>query len=99
MESMDTTLGGIVATGIPESTLTYEQTACLLCGEGNSPVVYDGLSDWLCGGPGRFAIVECRGCGLRYLNPRPCEASIGQYYPVDYPGHSLSTMAAKSLRG
>ncbi len=27
-----------------------------------------------------FQVVECRECGFRYLNPRPCSDEIGRYY-------------------
>ena len=33
-----------------------------------------------------FTIVKCEGCGLLYLNPRPTEAEIGQFYPPQYFG-------------
>ncbi len=31
-----------------------------------------------------FVLVECAGCGLRYLNPRPTEAALGLFYPEVY---------------
>ena len=31
-----------------------------------------------------FHVVECRRCGLLYVNPRPTEAEIGKFYPETY---------------
>lgn len=31
-----------------------------------------------------FTLVRCRRCQLVYMNPRPDEQSIGQFYPADY---------------
>ena len=33
-----------------------------------------------------FTIVKCEECGLLYLNPRPIQAEIGQFYPPQYFG-------------
>jgi SAM-dependent methyltransferase len=33
-----------------------------------------------------FTIVRCGQCGVLYLNPRPAESEIGQYYPSQYFG-------------
>ena len=35
----------------------------------------------------RFRLVRCEDCGLHFLNPRPSEAIIGEYYPDDYAAH------------
>ena len=34
-----------------------------------------------------FDLVACDGCGLRYLNPRPTEASLSAFYPETYYAH------------
>ncbi len=34
-----------------------------------------------------FAVVQCLDCGLCFTNPRPSEASIGQFYPSTYQPH------------
>ncbi len=31
-----------------------------------------------------YRVVECRGCGLLYVNPRPAEEEIGKFYPESY---------------
>lgn len=33
---------------------------------------------------GKFAVVECLKCGLRYTNPRPTRKAIAAFYPEDY---------------
>ena len=61
-----------------------ETIACVLCGEKDSTVkvvqrdVNLGLSDK------EFTLVQCKGCGLIYLNPRPTPAEISVYYPSEY---------------
>ena len=45
-----------------------------------------------------FVIVECENCGFKFTNPRPDEASIGQYYESeDYISHS-NTRRGLSIR-
>jgi SAM-dependent methyltransferase len=44
--------------------------------------------DILHGLPGLFRLVRCRGCGHVYLNPRPTQQTISQYYPADYSPHA-----------
>lgn len=34
--------------------------------------------------PEPFAVVECTGCGLRYINPRPSPDEMGPFYPDTY---------------
>ena len=34
----------------------------------------------------RFDVVECEGCGLGYVNPRPSAAEMQRYYPPEYYG-------------
>jgi len=64
-----------------------EAVACALCGGGET-------RPWLAardvefGGEEAFTIVQCRGCGLRFLNPRPAPADIGRYYPPAYYTHA-----------
>jgi SAM-dependent methyltransferase len=37
-------------------------------------------------GPGEFPVIECRRCGLAYLNPRPTPEAMARYYPRHYWG-------------
>ncbi len=63
--------------------ITWETTACPLCGESRSQAVCAG-TDLLYGCPGEFTLARCDGCGHVFLNPRPTRESIGRYYPSDY---------------
>lgn len=63
-----------------------EHVACNLCGADNSQWLFEGY-DRLHDLPGRFNVVRCRHCGLVYLDPRPTQDSIGDYYPDDYEPH------------
>ena len=31
-----------------------------------------------------FNVVECQGCGLLYINPRPTQEEMGKFYPETY---------------
>jgi 2-polyprenyl-3-methyl-5-hydroxy-6-metoxy-1,4-benzoquinol methylase len=40
----------------------------------------------------KFTIVQCQGCGLKFVNPRPDEAEISRYYESsDYISHDSKT--------
>jgi 2-polyprenyl-3-methyl-5-hydroxy-6-metoxy-1,4-benzoquinol methylase len=43
--------------------------------------------DLLHGLPGEFRLVQCKHCGLMYLNPQPTAHELGAYYPKDYEAH------------
>ena len=42
-----------------------------------------------------YRVVECRGCGLLYVNPRPAPEEIGKFYPESYSWKE--TLKAESL--
>lgn len=54
-----------------------------MCGEAASDRVYE-LEDTVWKRPGRFALVQCRGCTQGYLSPRPVPDHIGFYYEDFY---------------
>jgi SAM-dependent methyltransferase len=61
-----------------------EKVACCLCGPVGEDRVLT-VQDWRYGlSTDPFAIVQCRGCGLSYLNPRPVAQDIGGFYPGNY---------------
>jgi len=60
-----------------------ETVNCPLCGADDAEHLFD-ARDMLHGLPGRFRVVECRSCGLWYLNPRPAQEALTDYYPEDY---------------
>jgi SAM-dependent methyltransferase len=61
---------------------TWVDTSCCLCNEtaGRTvlPIPHPDAPN------GRTRIIECSGCGLRRLDPRPGEEAIGRYYGDDY---------------
>src|SRR5687767_10875268 len=60
-----------------------ESTICPLCGSANSEAVRCGR-DFLFAPDIEFTYVECAGCHLVYLNPRPSQQEIASYYPPEY---------------
>ncbi|HKU39819.1 MAG TPA: class I SAM-dependent methyltransferase [Polyangiales bacterium] len=60
-----------------------EEVACPLCGERSSRLVLYGR-DRLFARPGKYRIVACSTCELRYLSPRPTLAALGAHYPSSY---------------
>ena len=60
-----------------------EEVACPVCGE-DRPELVMLARDRLFGRPGTYRVVECRGCNMRYLSPRPTLAALGAHYPDDY---------------
>ena len=74
-----------------------EPTACLQCSQ-NDEVRVIAATDPLNTPGGEFHIVRCRRCGLSYTNPRPTQASIGQFYPAEYSCHDLRSRESRSWR-
>jgi len=71
-----------------------EHVDCHLCGVDDARVLFRkgdklGITD------DEFQVVECRRCGLVYVNPRPTEAEIGKFYPETYSWKE--TLEADSL--
>lgn len=64
-----------------------EVTRCAVCGADEAETVSYGW-DRLLGLPGTFRMCRCRECGLLYLNPRPTEEEMLQYYPEEYEPYS-----------
>lgn len=67
-----------------------ETIPCDLCG-GTEHQPYQDVVDRYSGES--FQLVECRQCGLIFLNPRPSAAEIGRYYPDTYEPHQQSAAA------
>ena len=57
---------------------------CGLCGASDVEVLFVGSAPRVPDGERTFRVVECRGCGLIYLNPRPEESELAAYYARDY---------------
>ena len=63
-----------------EALTEFEQVACDLCGEAETRP-FRITRDHLQGGTRPLSFVQCKQCGLIYLNPRPTRTQIGAYYP------------------
>src|SRR5262245_1588222 len=74
-----------------------EQIACPLCESSDGHVVLEGR-DLLFRRPGRYPLVRCESCGLKYVNPRPTPEALGRHYPEDYFGYSKPEDAPWFLR-
>ena len=64
--------------------------ACDLCGSSDATPVFTGRDARAPEQPGAFRVVECRACGLLYLNPRPEGPELAAYYPDEYYDHLAS---------
>ncbi len=60
-----------------------EYVTCDLCGADDYKVLFEG-KDRQHQMPGSFPVVQCHRCRLIYLNPRPAEETLSDYYPEDY---------------
>lgn len=57
---------------------------CDLCGKDDSKIIFENVHDtnlWL---PGKFNVVQCKNCGLNYVNPQLNPELIQKYYPEKY---------------
>jgi SAM-dependent methyltransferase len=62
---------------------TEEVADCLICGARGTTLHHE-LRDRVFGAPGVWRMVECRGCQLAWLDPRPTPADIGKAYATYY---------------
>jgi SAM-dependent methyltransferase len=78
-----------------------EYVNCNLCGIDDTQVLFRkkdkfGISQ------DEFHIVECRRCGLRYVNPRPTPEEMGKFYPKNYSWKETleaDSLPTRSIRG
>lgn len=56
---------------------------CEICGSSQQQFLFDGW-DRLFGTPGVFKVVQCKECGLIFVNPQPEPETLKEYYPKDY---------------
>ena len=62
---------------------SQEEVPCPMCGSREyETVMY--ARDRLFGRPGRYRVVQCKACELRYLSPRPTLDALGAHYPANY---------------
>jgi SAM-dependent methyltransferase len=64
----------------------FETIACYNCGSFEHTQFLTAQDDYT-GKPGRFTFVTCRGCGLRYQNPRLKVEAVKAYYDDEYIAH------------
>jgi len=74
----------------PPDGATLEWVRCYSC-DGASWEPFLTARDDLTGKPGQFRFVTCRGCGLRYQNPRIDLEHIKAYYDDEYIAHRKKT--------
>ena len=61
--------------------------SCIICGENQFNHYLDCKDHFL--SKQLFTIVECAGCGFRFINPRPTASELGKYYKSEnYISHS-----------
>ena len=63
--------------------MTLETVACNLCGSDEQSLVYE-MPDARFFREEVFKVVECKRCGLGFVNPRPTIEEIQRYYPAEY---------------
>jgi len=74
-----------------------KSVTCNLC-ESNTNIPLFQAED-LCFGPDRkFTLVKCSGCNLVFLNPRPPEEEMANYYPPAYFGTEKTLSDPEPLR-
>ena len=61
----------------------YETVGCNLCGSLDQQIVYK-KPDELFNTDEWFTVVECSRCGLGFVNPRPFEEDMPNYYPREF---------------
>lgn len=84
---------------IPASSrLVWEESPCPLCGSTQSKPVIEAPDPTPTSVGLWFAVVQCQRCSLRYTNPRPDAATIGQFYPANYQPHRRPRQLSRPMR-
>ena len=66
--------------------IKIHDVACDLCGSSDADFLFEG-KDRLYGCEGVFTYVQCKKCGLVYMNPQISPDDIGKFYPPAYGPH------------
>jgi hypothetical protein len=61
-----------------------EHAACNLCGADDAKLLYRQRDERLRVDDIEWNLVQCRRCGLGYLDPRPTREEVAAYYPESY---------------
>ncbi len=70
--------------------LALEAARCCICGTRDSEPVAVGEDFEYRTSPDSFLAVQCRRCGLVYLDPRPCLSELPRLYPDNYHAFDFS---------
>ena len=60
-----------------------EYTKCNLCGSSETKFLFQ-AADYEYYPNEKFCLVKCPDCGLVFINPRPNQAEMAKYYPLEY---------------
>ena len=60
-----------------------ERIPCPMCDAESERLVIE-VNDTMFGQPGKYRLVECEACAMRYINPRPTTTALARHYPGDY---------------
>lgn len=75
-----------------------QEINCNLCGANNTKHLYHGYDLWDTRSSSEkevFVVVQCKNCGLVYINPRVHPNDIAEYYREDYISHRGSIVTPK----
>ena len=64
--------------------MMLEHVRCDLCGSDDYRIRYRKPDNWLWLNLCEYPVVECSGCGLVYVNPRPTFQEMSNFYPPGY---------------
>lgn len=78
-------------------SVEMETVPCNLCGGSDLVPVYR-IPDVLYHPEEWFTVVECRNCGLGFVNPRPTQKSIDRYYPDTFFDYFKQEVAFHNTR-
>ncbi|MCU0549911.1 MAG: class I SAM-dependent methyltransferase [Leptolyngbya sp. Prado105] len=70
--------------------LAMTRVKCCVCEIDDADAVAVGEDFEYRTSPDTFLAVQCRGCGLVYLNPRPAMSQLDRIYPRDYHAYGFS---------
>lgn len=73
-----------------EKPLNMVPVNCCVCGVDNADPVAVGEDFEYRTSPDTFLAMQCRQCGLVYLNPRPAMDELSRIYPPDYHAYDFS---------
>jgi SAM-dependent methyltransferase len=74
-----------------DAPLQMEAICCNVCGSDEVIPLAVGEDFEYRTSPDSFLAVQCRGCGLVYLNPRPAMSELDRIYPPDYHAFDFSS--------